>query len=122
MNHVINIERVPEPDIRVFNVSEMVFDGIIAVIERPLKDSEDYSKLDDPAREIVFRVMNLNGIKQITINTHSFSVEKGTAFNWKNLERKIIPIIQQTLWPNKKHMVITRSAWIIDSSGRKINI
>lgn len=105
INHRISTERVPNPDMLVFNFNFTISRSRFNSFERPLEreSSKKYLKSIGPkGRTLVKGLIKPVGILSVTIKHYRVSVIKAPLFEWKVFLPTIKKALLETIPENKR--------------------
>lgn len=125
----IKIEEVPNEDILIYHISD-----ILSEMKWSFESKEDlrYGGL----RSINFKnvevpeelqylagafLTNVNGLMRVDFSKYEISFEKSPVFDWKDMEKEILPIINKMVAKKRKMVIKERVKMSIDEKGYAVH-
>jgi hypothetical protein len=124
----IKIEEVPNENILIYHISDVLtkkkwsFES-----EKDLQygglHSINFEKVEVP-EELQYLagnfLLSVNGLKKVDFSQYEISFEKSPVFDWKDMEKEIIPIIQKMIAKKRKMVIKQRVKLSISVRGSSV--
>ncbi|MBN2885004.1 hypothetical protein JXE04_03705 [Patescibacteria group bacterium] len=125
----IKIEEVPNEDILIYHISDILSEMKLSFETKDdLKYGGLYSfnfeKIEVP-EELQYLagalLTNVDGLLNVDFDRYKISFEKASVFDWKDMEQKIIPIINKMVAKKRKMIIKERVRMSISKNGYAVH-
>lgn len=89
----IIIEKVPNEQIKVFNVNKRISDKSITLFDGINTIETEGSKIGELGKKIISRLFEIEGVEHVFLHLYSLTITKAKAFTWDELESDIKKVI-----------------------------
>jgi|GEM_PF-1924711 len=108
MTQKIKIEQFPDPNFRVYHTTVVISQSRSESFWIPLRPKSDryLEEVGEVGATLVREVMALLGVGRVEIRPYEFTVEKGTAYDWEEIEPQVIEALKKTFGETEEEIVV----------------
>lgn len=106
----IKIETTHDPDYKHYHVTTEISQHPINRFYRPLRPQSDkyLEEVGEIGTQLLKEVFAISGVDQVFIGPYEFSVVKASAFDWKDVEPKVVEALKRTFKEKPEKIKILR--------------
>ncbi len=108
----IKVQTVPNPEVRVYNLTTEISKHHIHNFWRPLREGSSDKYLEEVGElgaSLLHEVFALPGVNEVFIKPYELSVTKGDAFEWDEIEPDILEALKKCFGETEQEVRVIRS-------------
>ncbi len=106
----IKIQIIPNPDFRIYHFTEKISEHSVHCFTFPINKKEQAKYLRDVGFfgvSLLQEVFQVKGVTEVFLRTYDISVGKGSAFEWEEVESRLLEIFKHCFVVDPKEVEVT---------------
>ena len=125
----IKIEEVPNENVLIYHISDQLTEMIWSFeskedLQYGGLDSINFENIEVP-EELQYLagtfLATVNGLLKVDFSKYQISFEKAPVFDWKDMEKEILPIINKMVTKKRKMVIKERVKMSVDKKGHAVH-